>query len=121
MTVPVGTPTVTPLTVPLVVIASGNANCTPGTAGAATVCQTVVRQVNLDLTGSTSPSGNNPLTFFTASRSTSSVVLNPTSSTPTVQVAELFGDYFFDVTVTDSRGNQVTVPVDLQLVVTRVQ
>ena len=40
---------------------------------------------------------------------------------PTVQVAELFGDYFFDVTVTDSKGNKTTLPVDVQLVVTRVQ
>lgn len=119
LTVPVN-----PVTVvgpgPTVVILASSGACSPGTATLATVCETVVRTVTLDLTRTTSAAGNNPLTFQVTSRNTAAVVLNPTSSTPIVQLSELFGDYFFDVTVTDSRGNRTTVALDVRLVVTRV-
>jgi hypothetical protein len=48
-------------------------------------------------------------------------VLNATSSHPSVQLAELAGDYFFTVTVRDSKGNSTTAIVDLRLTNTSPQ
>jgi hypothetical protein len=105
---------------PVIIVTSGAANCvTTAVQGGTTTCQTVVRLLDLNLSGSSSPAGNNPLTFFTTSRNTSSVVLNPTSPTPSVQLAEGFGDYFFDVVVTDSKGNKALATIDIQYVRTR--
>ena len=120
LTVPVTT-TVTPGgTGPIVVVTSGNANClAPAVQAGTTVCETVVRSVNLDLSGSSSPNGG--LTYNVVSRNTSSAVLNANTVTPTVQLSELFGDYFFDVTVTDAKGLSTTATVDIRLVVTRVR
>ncbi|MEO7145168.1 MAG: OmpA family protein [Bryobacteraceae bacterium] len=84
------------------------------------VIQTVVRDLQVDASQSSSPAGNNPLTYFWTSRNTSAAVANPTSPTPTVHLGELYGDYFFDLTVTDSKGNKTTGTVDIQLIVTRV-
>jgi hypothetical protein len=107
-------------TIPVIIIASRAASCqTTAVVGGTTTCQTVVRLLDLDLSGSSSPSGNNPLTFFTTSRSTTAVVLNPTSSMPSVQLSEGFGDYFFDVVVTDSKGNKALATIDVQYVRTR--
>ncbi len=78
-----------------------------------------MRQVQLDLSQSTSPSGNAPLTFLTTARNINSAVLSPTSAQPVVQLGELFGNYLFDVVVTDAKGNQSAAVVDIQLVVTR--
>ena len=104
-------------TIPVIIIASRAASCqTTAVVGGTTICQTVVRLLDLDLSSSSSPSGNNPLTFFTTSRSTSAVVLNPTSPTPSVQLSEGFGDYFFDVVVTDSKGNKALATIDVQYV-----
>ena len=116
--VPVTQPPPPPPPPPVVVIVSSNGTCTANSP-TSVICETVVREVTLDLSGSTSPAGNNPLSFFTTSRQTSAVVLNPTSSKPLVELSELFGDYFFDVAVTDSKGNKSTVTVDVRLVVTR--
>jgi hypothetical protein len=103
--------------VPVIIISSSAANCvTTAVVGGTTTCQTVVRLLDLNLAGSSSPAGNNPLTFFTTSRNTSSVVLNPTSPTPSVQLSEGFGDYFFDVIVTDSKGNKAIATIDVQYV-----
>jgi hypothetical protein len=121
LTVPVSTGPGTGITGPVIVVRSLSATCTPGVASSATVCETVVRSVQLDLTGSTAAPGNAPLTFNVTSRNTAAAVLNPGSATPTVQLGELFGDYFFDVTATDARGNSSTQTVDVRLVVTRVQ
>ena len=94
----------------------------PAGGGPSTVvCQTVTRLVRLDLSQSTSPVGNTPLSFITTSRNISSAVLNPTSSMPDVQLSELFGDYFFDVIVTDSKGNVGRGVVDIQYVRTTVR
>lgn len=83
--------------------------------------ETVVRQLQIDASASTSPVGNNPLTFSWVSRNTTAAVLNPTSPTPTVQLGQDYGDYFFDLTVTDSKGQTSTQTVTVRLVVTRVQ
>jgi hypothetical protein len=91
------------------------AGCTaPLTPGGITVCETLVRLLDLDLSATTSP--NQPLSFLTTSRSQSAVVLNPTSPHLSVQLSELFGDYFFDVTVTDSKGLKSTATVDVHYV-----
>ena len=66
------------------------------------------RQVTLDASGSSSPSGNLPLKFLWTVRNIAAVILNPTSPTPIVQMNQLVGDYYFDLTVTDSKGNQTT-------------
>ena len=121
LTVPVSTGPIVVAPAPTIVVRSGSASCTGGIAGAAAVCETVVRSVQLDLTGSTSSPGGGALTFNVTSRNTAAAVLMPTSTTPTVQLSELFGDYFFDVTATDSRGLTATQTVDVRLVVTRVQ
>jgi len=113
LTVPVN-PTGGGGTPPVIVI--HGAGCT--VSGAITVCQTLTRQVTLDLSGSSSPSGNTPLTYLTTSGSLEAAVLNSTSSHPIVQVAQSFGDYFFTVTVTDSKGNTSTATVDIQLATT---
>lgn len=106
---------------PIVVVVSGSAACNPSVgSNLTTTCQSVVRLVDLNFTGSTSPLGNTPITFNTTSRSTSAVVLNPNSATPSVQLAELFGDYFFDVTATDSKGNVTHAVVDIQYVKTGI-
>ena len=92
----------------------------PGNVHATYVCQTVVRQVQINLSQSTSPAGNTPLTYLTASQNSAAAVLGATSAEPIVQLGEQFGDYFFTVVVTDSKGNQATATVDIELAVTRV-
>lgn len=90
-------------------------------SGTLTICQTASRQVTLDLSGSSSPSGNTPLSFMTVSGNLSAAVLGANTSHPSIQLAELAGDYFFTVTVTDSKGNSTTVTVDLRLTNTSPQ
>jgi hypothetical protein len=104
---------------PIIVITSSGGTCTLGAANTVTICETLNRLLDLNLKGSSSPDGNLPLSFFVTSRQNSAVVLNPTSSTPSVQLSELFGDYFFDVTVTDSKGNKSTAVLDVRFVSTR--
>ena len=100
---------------PPTVVVSGP-GCT--VMGTITVCDTLVRQLTLDLSSSNSPSGNNPLTFSTTSGTLSAAVLGANTSHPTVQLAQTYGDYFFTVTVTDSKGNATTETVDIRLLVT---
>jgi hypothetical protein len=115
LTVPVGAGGGTP---PVIII--GGANCTGTVVGGSVVgnasCQTLVRQFNLDLSSSTSPIGNTPLTFLTTSRNIQAAVINPTSITPTIQVPGLKGDYLFDVIATDSKGNQTKITIDVSYV-----
>ncbi len=102
---------------PTVVVSSLTATCTSSiTPGGVIVCETVVRLIDLDLSGSSSPQGNTPLTFLTTSRNTQAVVLGPTSVKPSVQLSETFGDYLFDVTVTDSKGNVTVATIDVRYV-----
>lgn len=84
------------------------------------VIQTVVRDLGLNASQSSSPAGNTPLTYLWTSRNTTAAISNPTSPTPIVHLGQLEGDYFFDLTVTDSKGNKSTATVDVQLVVSRV-
>ena len=94
---PKGTP-------PVIVFASGP------------VIETNVRQVQLDASGSTSPAGNLPLTYSWVSRNGQAAVLTPTSATPIVQLSQLIGDYYFDLTVTDSKGLVSTGTLIVRLV-----
>ena len=80
------------------------------------VIQSTQRQLTLDASGTFSPSGNNPLTYLWTVRNGASGILNPTSPTPIVQMNQLIGDYYFDLTVTDSKGNQTTGTLIVQLV-----
>lgn len=99
---------------PVVTVTSGAASCMSGVVvGGTTACQTVVRLVDLNLSGSTSPSGNTPLTYFTVSRNNQALVLNPNAAQPSLQLGILKGDYLFDVTVTDSKGNKTTITIDV--------
>ena len=102
------------------VIVVGGPNCTGTVVGGSVIgnasCQTLSRQFNLNLSSSTSTIGNTPLTFLTKSRNTQAAVINPTSITPTLQVGPLKGDYLFDVTATDSKGNQTTITIDVSYV-----
>ena len=101
---------------PVIVITSNSASCLATVNGGTTICETVVRLLDLNLSASSSPGGNTPLTFSTTSRQNSAVVLNPNSPNPSIQLSELFGDYFFDVTVTDSKGNKTTAVVDVRYI-----
>ena len=80
------------------------------------VIEAIQRQVTLDASGSSSPGGNLPLTFLWSVRNQAAVILNPTSATPIVQTNQLVGDYYFDLTVTDSRGQQSMATVIVRLV-----
>lgn len=85
-----------------------------------TVCETVVRSndIGYSIGGSTTPTL--PLRFSTTSRNIASAVLNPTSQQVSVQVSELFGDYFFDYTVTDATGKTTSGVVDLRYVISHL-
>jgi hypothetical protein len=87
---------------PTVVISGGNFQ------------QTIYRDIVIDASQSFSPVGNNPLTFLWSSRNNQAAILNPTSPTPRVQLGIIGGDYLFDVTVTDSKGNQSTATVTIR-------
>jgi hypothetical protein len=76
--------------------------------------ETIYRDIVIDASASFSPQGNTPLTFFWTSRLNAAAILNPTSPTPRVQLGLLGGDYYFDVVVTDSKGNSSTVLVTIR-------
>jgi hypothetical protein len=102
-------------------------SCTPNTGIPPTVViaggpvmETLVRTVTLDASQSVSPSGYTPLKYLWTAREGRAAIANSTSATPIVYLGNLYGDYFFDVTVTDSRGNVSTGTIDIRLVVTRI-
>ncbi len=84
------------------------------------VFETVVRNVTLDASQSFSPAGFAPLKYLWTAREGRSAIANATSATPMVYLGNLYGSYFFDVTVTDARGNVATGSVEVRLVVTRI-
>jgi hypothetical protein len=84
------------------------------------VMETVVRTVTLDASQSFSPGGFGPLKYYWTSREGRAAIAQANSPTPIVYLGNLYGDYFFDVTVTDSRGNVSTGTIDVRLVVTRI-
>jgi hypothetical protein len=86
----------------------------------APVIESVVRTVVLDASQSFSPAGFGPLRYLWTSRDGRGGIANATSPTPTVYLGNLFGEYFFDVTVTDARGNVSVGSITVKLVVTRI-
>lgn len=84
------------------------------------VLETVVRNVTLDASASFSPAGFGPLKYYWTAREGRAAIANGNTPTPQVYLGNLYGDYFFDVTVTDARGNVATASIDVRLVVTRI-
>jgi len=81
------------------------------------IIYTTVRDVKLDASGSFSPAGNNPLSFYWTVRGTDRAVISqPTSATPNVYLRLAAGNYIFDVTATDSKGNSTTKTLTVRLI-----
>ncbi len=78
---------------------------------------TYVRTVTLDASGSTSPSGNTPLTFFWyAAGGDITGIVGQNTATPSVTVGSAYGSYEVACTVTDSKGNSTTGVVTITLI-----
>ena len=81
------------------------------------IIYTTSRDVQLDASGSFSPSGNNPLSFYWTVRGDDRAVdYQRTSSTPHVYLRQDPGNYIFDLTVTDSKGNSSTKTLTVRLI-----
>jgi hypothetical protein len=101
VTVTVGStppPTAVP---PTIVIAGGSSQTS------------TVRNVLIDASGSTSPSGNTPLTFSLATLYGSASILNGNTSKPLVTLGTTPGPYYFNLTVTDSKGLSTTQEITI--------
>jgi hypothetical protein len=101
VTVTVGStppPTAAP---PVIVIAGGSSQTT------------TVRNVLINASGSSSPAGNNPLTFSLATLYGSASVINGNTSMPTVTLGATPGPYYFNLTVTDSKGMSTTQEITI--------
>jgi hypothetical protein len=73
---------------------------------------TVARQITLDATSSTS--ANTPLTYvWSVLPGPSAALINPNSPNPIVQFDSGYGNYTFQVVVTDSKGNTATDTVSI--------
>ena len=78
---------------------------------------TTSRDLRLDASGSFSSAGNNPLSFYWTARGTDrAVIYQRTSATPNVFLRLAPGNYIFDVTVTDSKGNSSTKTLTVRLI-----
>ena len=77
---------------------------------------TTVRDLKLDASGSFSPAGNNPLSFYWTVRGDKATISNRTSSTPSVFLRGSTGNFLFDVTATDSKGNSSTRTLTVRLI-----
>jgi len=91
----------------------------PPIADAGKDFETLVRQVQLNGTGSRDPDGG-PLTYSWRVLQGRAAILNPTSPTPTVQLDGLFGDYIFELTVTNRAGLSSTARVIVRFVASRI-
>ena len=89
---------------PIIVFATGN------------FVYTTTRDLQLDASGSSSPAGNNPLQFYWTVRGGKARIYQPTSSTPHVYLPGDAGNYIFDLTVTDSKGNSTTQTLTVRLI-----
>ena len=78
---------------------------------------TTSRDLRLDASGSFSSAGNNPLSFYWTVRGTDrAVIYQRTSPTPHVFLRLAPGNYIFDLTVTDSKGNSSTKTLTVRLI-----
>ena len=103
----------------LVVAVNGtsSSNTTPPTiviSGGNTITS-YERYLTLDASKSTSPVGNNPLSFLWTSVNDRALIINATSSMPQVQLGTVAGSYVFTLTVTDSKGNTASTTVTVIL------
>ena len=78
--------------------------------------ETQLRTIRLDASQSTSPQGNNPLTFKWVNREGLAAISPQTSPSPLIYLGGLAGIYTFDVTVTDSKGLSSTSTIVVKLV-----
>jgi len=86
---------------PVIVIAGGSAQ------------STTVRNVLIDASGSSSPSGSTPLTFSLATLYGSAEIIGGNTSKPTVVLGPTPGPYYFNLTVTDSKGLSTTQEITI--------
>ncbi|HVO96581.1 MAG TPA: OmpA family protein [Bryobacteraceae bacterium] len=86
---------------PVIVIAGGSTQTT------------TVRTVLIDASGSSSPSGNNPLSYSLAVLYGSAETINANTSKPTVVLGAAPGPYYFNLTVTDSKGMSTTQEITI--------
>jgi hypothetical protein len=84
--------------------------------GSGPVLETNVRQNTIDASQTFSPSGDGPLTFQWTVRNGQAAIQSPNSPTTIVQLNQLIGDYYFDLTVTDSKGRRSTATLIVRLV-----
>jgi hypothetical protein len=82
-----------------------------------TTVNTNFRFITLNAMGSYSPSGNNPLSFVWTSLNDKAFITNPNSPTPSVTLGLTSGVYLFQLTVTDSKGNQATAIVTVNFTI----
>jgi hypothetical protein len=101
VTVTVGSSTAPTATPPVIVIAGGATQTT------------TVRNVLINASGSSSPSGNTPLTYSLAALYGSAEIINGNTSTPTVVLGATPGPYYFNLTVTDSKGMSTTQEITI--------
>jgi hypothetical protein len=74
---------------------------------------TTVRSIQVSASGSSSPSGNNPLTYQWVALYGSAEIVTPNLATTTIVLGPTPGPYYFNVTVTDSKGNSTTQEVTI--------
>jgi hypothetical protein len=101
VTVTVGS-TPPPTAQPPVIVIAGGSNQT-----------TTVRNVQLNFSGSSSPSGNNPLVYNLVALYGSAEVVAPTTAMPTVVLGATPGPYYFNLTVGDSKGMTTTQEITI--------
>ncbi len=82
-----------------------------------TTVNTNFRFITLNAAGSYSPTGNNPLSFVWTSLNDKAFITNPNSPTPSVTLGLTSGVYLFQLTVTDSKGNQATAIVTVNFTI----
>jgi hypothetical protein len=101
VTVAVGTTTAPTSQPPIIVIAGGNTQTT------------TVRDIQLNFSGSSSPAGNNPIGYYLVALYGTAEVVNPNTATPTIVLGPTPGPYYFDLTVTDSKGMSTTQEITI--------
>ncbi len=91
---PTGTP-------PVIVVAGGSTQTT------------TVRSIQLSASGSSSPSGNNPLTYQWVALYGSAEIVSANTATTTIVLGPTPGPYYFNLTVTDSKGVSTTQEITI--------
>jgi OmpA family/PKD domain len=74
---------------------------------------TTVRSIQLNASGSSSPSGNNPLTYQWVALYGSAEIVNGNTASPNIVLGPTPGPYYFNLTVTDTKGMSTTQEVTI--------